>query len=124
MVHGRRLAAVVVAVEARVDGETVTFDLEDVASGSPSEGDREEATLEGPCHAETEAPDAESPEASSGRRPRPHFTLVEYVDLVRAMAETDPARSADRPHGVSRWLARTTVLRKRQRASNRPNSSS
>ena len=113
----------VVAVEARVDGETVTFDLADVASGRPSEGDREEDS----CHVETET---EPPEAPSGpeagseeggparprRRPRPHFTLGEYVDLVRAMAEANAARSADRPDGVSRWLARTTVLRKRQRA--------
>ena len=47
---------------------------------------------------------------------RPHFTLAEYIDLVRAMAEADAGRSADRADGVSRWLARTTVLRKRQRA--------
>ena len=120
----------VVPIEARVDGETVTFDLDAVASGGPSEGDREEAEQEGPCHAGTETPDAESPVASSGpepgpeeadtarpcRRPRPHLTLAEYVDLVRAMAEADTGRSADRPGGLSRWLARTTVLRKRQRA--------
>ena len=117
----------VVAVEAHVDGETVTFDLEEVASGSPSETDREEATQEDSCHVE---PEAESPGAPSGpepgseeagparprRRPRPHFTLAEYIDLVRAMAEADAGRSADRADGVSRWLARTTVLRKRQRA--------
>ncbi|MDE0191408.1 MAG: hypothetical protein OXQ90_08625 [Gammaproteobacteria bacterium] len=122
--------AAVVAVEACVDGETVTFDLEDVAAGSPSEPDRDEATQEVPCQVETEAPEAESPEAPSGpepgpeeaksgrprRRPRPHFTLTEYIDLVRAMAEADAGRSADRPGGLSRWLARTTVLRKRQRA--------
>ena len=126
----------VVAVEARVDGETVTFDLEDVASGSPSEGDREEAAREDPREvrieapvAETGEPAAESTEESSGpgpgpaeetgrprRRPPPHFTLAEYVDLVRTMAEADAGRSADRPDGVSRWLARTTVLRRRQRA--------
>ena len=120
----------VVSVEARVDGETVTFDLDDVAPGRPSEGGREEAAQEDPRHAGTEAPEAESPEAPSGpgpapeeadpgrprRRPPPHFTLAEYVDLVRAMAEADAGRSADRPDGLSRWLARTTVLRKRQRA--------
>ena len=32
------------------------------------------------------------------------------------MAEADAGRPAARPDGVSRWLARTTVLRKRQRA--------
>ena len=119
-----------VSVEARVDGETVTFDLADAASGRPSEGGREEAAQEDPRHAGTEAPEAESPETQSGpepapeetdpgrprRRPPPHFTLAEYVDLVRAMAEAEAGRPADRPDGVSRWLARTTVLSKRQRA--------
>ena len=120
----------VVAIEAHVDGETVTFDLDDGASGSPSEGGREEVPQEDSCHAETEAPEAESPEESSSpepgrgearpvrprRRPRPHFTLAEYIDLVRAMAGAEAGRSADRPDGLTRWLARTTVLRKRQRA--------
>ncbi|MDE0441061.1 MAG: hypothetical protein OXU35_01745 [Acidobacteriota bacterium] len=116
------------AVESQVDGETVIFDL-DVASRTPSEGEPEEATQEDPRQVGTEAPAAGSTEESSGpepspaeepgrprRRPRPHLTLAEYVDLVRAMAEADTGRSADRPDGVSRWLARTTVLRKRQRA--------
>ena len=117
----------VVAVEARVDGEPVTFDLADVAAGSPSEGDSEEATQADCRHVET---GTESPEAPSGpepgpeeagaappaRRPRSHFTLAEYIDLVRAMAEAEDGRPADRPDGLSRWLARTTVLSKRQRA--------
>ncbi len=120
----------VVAVEARVDGETVTFDLAVVAPENSSEGEPEEAAHEDPRHVETEAAEAESPEESSGpepgpegsgparpgRRPRPHFTLADYIDLVRAMAEADAERSADRQDGVGRWLARTTVLRKRQRA--------
>ena len=125
----------VVAVEARVDGETATFDLEDVAPASPSEADRDEATREQPCEAETEAPAAESgaPAAESTaessepnpagepgyarRRPAPHFTLQEYIDLVRAMAEAEAGgRPAHRPGGLSRWLARMTVLRKPQRA--------
>ena len=122
--------AAVVSIEARVDGETVTFDLADIASGSPSEGDRAEAAQEDSCHVETEAAEAESPEELSGpepdpeeagpsrprRRPPPHFTLADYIGLVRAMAGADAGRAADRPDGVSRWLARTTVLRKRQRA--------
>ena len=119
----------VVGVESQIDGETVTFDL-DVASGTPSEGEPEEAALEDSRDVGTEAAEAESPGESSGpepdpeeagparprRRPRPHFTLADYIDLVRAMAEADAGRSADRPGGLSRWLARTTVLRKRQRA--------
>ena len=125
----------VVAVESQVDGETVIFDL-DVASRAPSEGEPEEAAQEDPRQARTEAPVAESaaPAAESTqessdpeprpaeqpgrprRRPPPHFTLADYIVLVRAMAEADAGRSADRPDGLSRWLARTTVLRKRQRA--------
>ena len=120
----------------RDNGETVTFDLADVAPGSPSEGEPEEAAQEDPRQAGTEAPvaesgapAAESTEESTGpepgpaeepgrprRRPPPHFTLAEYVDLVGAMAAADAGRSADRPDGVSRWLARTTVLRRRRRA--------
>ena len=50
------------------------------------------------------------------RRPRPHLTLAEYVELVLAMAAAETARSADPPDRVGRWLARTKVLRKRQRA--------
>ena len=135
--------AAVVAVEAHVDGETMTFDLEDVASGSLPESDRDAATQEDPREvgseaaaaesgataAESAAPAAEStaecsaPEPSPAeepgrarRRPPPHFTLQEYIDLVRAMAEAEAGRSAHRPGGLSRWLARMTVLRKPQRA--------
>ena len=134
----------VVAVQSQVDGKAVTFDLEQTASGSPSEPDRGEATQADPCHVEKEAPEAESgapvaasdaleaestgessgPEPSpeeagpgrARRRPAPHFTLQEYIDLVRAMAEAEAGRSAHRPGGLSRWLARMTVLRKPQRA--------
>ena len=135
--------AAVVAVEAHVDGETMTFDLEDVASGGLPESDRDAATQEDPREvgseaaaaesgataAESGAPAAESaaecsaPEPSPAeepgrgrRRPAPHFTLQEYIDLVRAMAEAEAGRSAHRPGGLSRWLARMTVLRKPQRA--------
>ena len=108
----------------------MTFDLDDVAPGRPSEGGREEAAQEDPRHAGTEAPEAESPGGAvrprtgpggggpraSARRPPPHFTLAEYVDLVRAMAEAEAGRSGGPSGRVSRWLARTTVLRKRQRA--------
>ncbi|MCY3837622.1 MAG: hypothetical protein OXH09_03035 [Gammaproteobacteria bacterium] len=127
----------VVAVESQVDGETVTFDLAAVGTGRPSEGEPQEAARGDPREvgtdapvAESGAPAAESTEKSSGpepggpaeepgrprRRPPPHFTLAEYIDLVRAMAGADAGRSADRADGVSRWLARTTVLRRRQRA--------
>ena len=50
------------------------------------------------------------------RRPCPSITLADYIELVRAIivAETAPSRRA--PDPVLRWLARTKVLRKRQRA--------
>ena len=50
------------------------------------------------------------------RRPRPHLTLAQYIELVRAMVEAEAAPSTDPPDRVRRWLARTKVLRKRQRA--------
>ena len=48
--------------------------------------------------------------------PRPHITLAQYIELVRAMAEAENAPSGNAPDRVRRWLARTTALRKRQRA--------
>ena len=50
------------------------------------------------------------------RRPRPHLTLAQYIELVRAMVEAEAAPATDPPDRVRRWLARTKVLRKRQRA--------
>ena len=50
------------------------------------------------------------------RLPRPHVTLAQYIELLRAMVEMETARSGDAPDGVRRWLARTRALRKRQRA--------
>ena len=50
------------------------------------------------------------------RRPRPHITLAQYIELVRAMAEAENAPADNTPDRVRRWLARTKVLRKRQRA--------
>ena len=47
---------------------------------------------------------------------RAGMCLAEYTDLVRAMAEAEAGRASARPGGLSRWLARTMVLRKRQRA--------
>ena len=82
----------VVAVEARVDGETVTFDLADVASGRPSEGDREEAAQEDPCHAGTEPK----------RNPRRHRPAPKRTRRRRARASAPAAASPLHPGGVRR----------------------
>ena len=85
-------------------------------SGAPvAESDALEAESTG----ESSGPEPSPEEAGPGRarrRPAPHFTLQEYIDLVRAMAEAEAGRSAHRPGGLSRWLARMAVLRKPQRA--------
>ncbi|MYF28162.1 MAG: hypothetical protein F4029_06560 [Gammaproteobacteria bacterium] len=90
--------------------------------------------VEGPdpghaCEAETDAadgtpaktsPEAEADPADRRRRPtgrpRPHVTLAQYIELVRAMAGAENADPGNAPDRVGRWLARTMALRKRQRA--------
>ena len=97
------------------------------ASGRGPDGDV--GGPERPCGAETGGAGAEtagtSPENGAGpgnrrrrrpRLPRPHVTLAQYIELVRALAGTEHAPSGDAPDGVRRWLARTKALRKRQRA--------
>ena len=92
--------------ERRTDGDVQGPDPE-----SPGDG----------AHAE---PAGTSPESEPGpsrpgrppRRPRPHVTLGQYIELVGAMVEMETARSGDAPDRVGRWLARTRALGKRQRA--------
>ena len=50
------------------------------------------------------------------RRPLPAITLADYIELVRGMVEAETAPPAETPDRVRRWLERTNVLRKRQRA--------
>ena len=50
------------------------------------------------------------------RRPRPAVTLADYIALVRAMVQAETCAAADPPDGVRRWMARTNVLSKPQRA--------
>ena len=84
---------------------------------------------ERPCDAETGEAEAEPAETSPQRGPapvdrrerrprlpRPHVTLAQYIELVRAMAGAEKARSGDAPDRVRRWLARTKALGRRQRA--------
>ena len=99
----------------------------EAASGRGPDGDA--GGPERPCGTETGGAGADtagtSPENGAGpgnrrrrrpRLPRPHVTLAQYIELVRALAGTEHAPSGDAPDGVRRWLARTKALRKRQRA--------
>ena len=64
-----------------------------------------------PCGTETCVPIS----LARTRRPRPAFTLADYIALVRAMVAAETAAAADPPDAVRRWLARTNVLSKPQR---------
>ena len=102
---------------------------QEATSERQPDGDVEGPDPEHPCDAETDEADAKpsdsSPEHEPGpadRRerppelPRPHITLAQYIEVVRAMVEVENARSSNTPDRVRRWLARTKALRKRQRA--------
>ena len=96
--------------------------------------DQPDAAVERPdpqrqCDAEPDEADAEPSGTSPAREPgsadrrgrahklpRPHVTLAQYIELVRAMAGAENAPSGNTPNRVGRWLARTRALRKRQRA--------
>ena len=104
----------------------------EAASGNQPDADAEEPDPERPCDAEAGEADARPAETSPEhetdpgtrrgrppgrpRLPRPHVTLAQYVELVRAMAGAETARSGNAPDRVGRWLARTRALGKRQRA--------
>lgn len=122
-----------------VDGVAAEFDLADARSGrepAPSPNDAADAHR-GDSPAERSGPEAEptpetepgvpdaSPDPAPGpadepkrrpRRPRPHITLADYVELVRTMVEAEATPAADPPDKVRRWMARTKILHKRQRA--------
>ena len=115
-------------VVASVAAPTETPVPEEAASALQPEGDVEVPEPERPRDATGEA-DAKSAETSPEREPapvdrrerrprlpRPHVTLAEYIELVRAMAAAENARSGNAPDRVGRWLARTKALGKRQRA--------
>ena len=63
---------------------------------------------------------ARHPEETStpphARRPLPAITLADYLELVRAMAEAVQSPMIRRPNRIEHWIARTTALKKRQRA--------
>jgi len=68
--------------------------------------------------AEVPTTEPEAPRRSEAAPPlsRPAIALREYVDMVRGMADAVAAPSPRRTSRVARWLARTAVLGKRQRA--------
>ena len=93
------------------------------------DGDVEEPDPGLECDAETDGDDAKPAgtppehEADPGNRrerssklPRPHVTLTQYIELVRAMAGAENAPPGKTPDRLGRWLARTKALHKRQRA--------
>ena len=57
----------------------------------------------------------EEPRPRRTRRPRPAMALADYIELLRTIAEAEQT-SANPPNRIRRWIARTTMLRKRQRA--------
>ena len=121
--------SVVAAVGSPVVASTDTPVPQDAASERQPDADVEGPDPEHPDHSEAGAAHASPAETSQVREPdpadrrerraklpRPHVTLAEYIDLVRAMAGAENARSGNAPDRVGRWLARTKALGKRQRA--------
>ena len=120
----------VVAVGSHSPGSTATPALGATAGEPLPDGDPKTGLREPRCPAGTGQPEAEPPAATGGdededeagdeparpRRPRPAITLANYVELVHAMAAAETAPSATASDKVRRWLARTKVVRKRQRA--------
>ena len=115
---------VVAVVGSPVAGPTETPDPRETVAGREPDGDGEAPDPALRCDAGTEEAEAEpehgpSPGDRRGRpprRPRPQLTLAQYIELVRLMAEAENAPAGNSPDRVRRWLARTKVLRKRQRA--------
>ena len=120
---------VVAVVGPTVVASTETPVPQEAVSEHQPDGDVEEPGPEHPCDAETDEADKRPAKTSPEREPapldrrerrpslpRPHVTLAQYIELLRAMAGAENARWGDPPDGVRRWLARTKALRKRQRA--------
>ena len=121
--------SVVAVVGSSVVAPTATPVPQEDASEHPPDGVVEAPDPEHPSAAEAEAADSTPaeppPEREPGppdrrerrpKLPRPGITLAEYIELVRAMAAAENARSGNAPDRVGRWLARTRALGKRQRA--------
>ncbi|MYF29271.1 MAG: hypothetical protein F4169_10510 [Gammaproteobacteria bacterium] len=126
--HAGASPIVVAAVEPSFPASTETSVPQQATCEHQPDGDAEPDRGHA-GDAETDAADANpagtspEPEADPVRRrerpsglPRPHVTLAQYIDLVRAMAGAENARSGNAPDRVGRWLARTRALGKRQRA--------
>ena len=97
---------------SRVDCPEEGSEKEPGQAGTP---EPEDSVSEAKATTDDEAGPAGNGSART-RRPRPAVTLAEYIALVRALAEAETAARADPADAIRRWMARTSVLRKRQRA--------
>ena len=122
------LAPVLSGLDPRPDGDGgPASEPDDEADGHPGD-----LPAEGPAPAPEAEPGTEagtgpnaSPDPAPGaakrperrpRRPRPGIALAVYIALIRAMIAAETAPDADPPDKARQWLARTKILRKRQRA--------
>ena len=106
-------------------------------SGAPSADESRTASEDSPGRAAEEnpadtgngapPPPANGPDGRRGgedsraggercRRPFPGITLAAYIELVRGLVEVETGRAAETPGRIREWLARTKILRKKQRA--------
>ena len=101
------------------------FDESRTASGD-SRGQVEERNSVDTRTGTTPCPRANEPDDGDGdsrpggertrRRPLPGITLAAYIELVRGLVEAETGRTIETPGRVREWLARTKILRKKQRA--------
>ncbi|MXY57847.1 MAG: hypothetical protein F4029_17185 [Gammaproteobacteria bacterium] len=119
---------VVAVVGSPIGGSMEALGPQEATSRSQPDGAGEEPDPERRCDAGAETADPEPAETvpepkpdvedrrEPPRRPRPHVTLAQYLELVRAMAQVENTPTTNTSDRVRRWLGRTKALRKRQRA--------
>ncbi len=104
------------AVSPAVTCAQDTDDRQGVADRQPGR-ESEVATGESRGCTATAESDAKGVSGLRRRRlPRPAVTLVDYIDLLRAMIDAERAPAVKPTDRVAQWLARTKVLKRPQRA--------
>jgi len=91
-------------------------DVEEPDPGHASDAETDEVDRDPAGRSPERGPGSADVRGRAHKLPRPHVTLAQYIELVRAMAGAENASSGNTPDRVGRWLARTRALRKRQRA--------